>query len=172
MIEMLELPDIGNLNKTPEIMRVEKKISKSTMCYLIHITFLKRFRNREHVCGWHWLSRDQGQERSGYGYSGTMRNSCDDKHDLYQLMVFRQKSRFHGEDGILPQDCNKNPTWISNFLACSTDFRSKTTSTPVGASRFTTSQPSQSHRRISQNQSLNIAYWFCFPREISQRQKI
>ena len=48
---MLELPDIGNLNKTPEIMRVEKKISKSTMCYLIHITFLKRFRNREHVCG-------------------------------------------------------------------------------------------------------------------------
>lgn len=25
MTEMLELPDIGNLNKTPEIMRVEKK---------------------------------------------------------------------------------------------------------------------------------------------------
>ena len=35
-----------------------------------------------------------------------MRNSCDDKHYLYQLMVFRQKSRFPGEDRILPQDCN------------------------------------------------------------------
>ena len=37
------------------------------------------------------------------------------------------------------------------------------TSIPVGASRLTTSQPSQSHRRISQNQSLNTAFGFSFP---------